>query len=62
MDSKEPKADYKEFLMSEVRYASLKLGFPELADQLFDQAAREARERYEAYKALAEMGAQPIKA
>ena len=62
LDSKEPKADYKEFLMSEVRYASLKLGFPELADQLFDQAAREARERYEAYKALAEMGAQPIKA
>ena len=37
-------------------------GFPELADQLFDQAAREARERYETYKALAEMGAQPIKA
>ena len=62
LDSKEPTADYKEFLMSEVRYSSLKLGFPDLADTLFEQAAKEARERYETYKTLAELGAQPIKA
>ena len=62
LDSKEPKADYKEFLMGEVRYSSLKLKFPKLADQLFDQAAREAKERYEAYRTLAETGAQPVKA
>ena len=62
LDSKEPKASYRDFLLSEVRYAALKQGFPDLADALFDQAEKEARERYEAYKALAEMGPQPIKA
>ena len=62
LDSKAPTADYKEFLMTENRYRALKLKFPEIADQLFDQAAREAKERYENYKALAEMGAQPVKA
>ena len=62
LDSKEPKASFKEFLSSEVRYASLKQNFPEIADSLFDQAEKEARQRYNAYKALAEMGAEPIKA
>ena len=62
LDSKAPTADYKEFLMTENRYRALKLKFPEIADQLFDQAAREAKERYENYKALAEMGAQSVKA
>ncbi|MBR1673026.1 MAG: pyruvate-flavodoxin oxidoreductase [Fretibacterium sp.] len=62
LDSKAPTADYKEFLMTENRYRALKLKFPEIADELFDQAAREAKERYENYKALAEMGAQPVKA
>ena len=62
LDSKAPTKDYKEFLMSEVRYASLKLGFPDIADQLFEQAAQEARERYETYKAMAEMGPVPVKA
>ncbi|NLL35991.1 MAG: pyruvate:ferredoxin (flavodoxin) oxidoreductase [Fretibacterium sp.] len=62
LDSKEPKSDYKEFLMTEVRYAALKQGFPDIADSLFEQAAREARERYETYKALAEAGSEPIKA
>ena len=62
LDSKPPKSDYKEFLMGEVRYSSLKLGFPDIDDKLFDQAAEEAKERYAAYKALAEMGAQPVAA
>jgi pyruvate-ferredoxin/flavodoxin oxidoreductase len=62
LDSKEPKTSFKEFLESEVRYASLKQGFPEVADTLFDQAEKEARQRYNAYKALAELGAEPIKA
>ena len=48
--------------MGEVRYSSLKRGFPEIADQLFDQAEREAKERYETYKALAEMSALPVEA
>lgn len=62
LDSKEPKASFKEFLESEVRYASLKKSFPEVADALFTQAEKEARERYNAYKALAEMGTEPVKA
>jgi pyruvate-ferredoxin/flavodoxin oxidoreductase len=62
LDSKEPKTSFKEFLESEVRYASLKQSFPEIADGLFDQAEKEARQRYEAYKTLAELGAEPIKA
>ncbi|MDR3265527.1 MAG: pyruvate:ferredoxin (flavodoxin) oxidoreductase [Synergistaceae bacterium] len=62
LDSKEPKASFKEFLESEVRYASLKQSFPEVADHLFEQAEREARQRYNAYKVLAELGAEPIRA
>ena len=71
LDSKAPKlfddADeflkaYKEFIMGEVRYSSLKRGFPAIAEELFDRNAAEARERYETYKALAEMGAQPAPA
>ncbi|MDR1620864.1 MAG: pyruvate:ferredoxin (flavodoxin) oxidoreductase, partial [Synergistaceae bacterium] len=62
LDSKEPKTSFKEFLESEVRYASLKQSFPEIADALFDRAEKEARQRYNAYKALAELGAEPIKA
>ena len=62
LDSKEPKADFKEYLMSEVRYASLKKEFPETADELFDKATRDAKERYEIYKQLAEMGKEPVKA
>ena len=62
LDSKEPKADFKDFLNSEVRYASLKNEFPEVAAELFEKAAKDARERYEIYKALAEMGKQPVQA
>ena len=50
LDSKEPKGfgdeaafvkDYKEFLLGEVRYSSLKRGFPAIADELFDRNAAE---------------------
>ena len=54
--------DYKDFLLGEVRYSSLKRGFPAIADELFDRNAAEARERYLTYKALAEMGAIPAAA
>ena len=71
LDSKAPKLfddeaefvkAYKEFLLGEVRYSSLKRGFPAIADELFDRNCEEARERYLTYKALAEMGAQPAPA
>ena len=50
VDSKDPVADFKEFLMGEVRYASLKRQFPEIADALFDKTAKDAAERRESYK------------
>lgn len=53
LDSKEPKANFKDFLMGEVRYASLAKAFPEAADQLFEKTERDAVERYEKYKKLA---------
>lgn len=54
LDSKEPKGSFEDFLMSEIRYSSLKITFPEIADQLFKNAAEQARERYETYKKLSE--------
>ena len=53
MDSKEPKGDFQKFLMGENRYASLKLAFPEKAQQLYDKAERDAKERYQSYVTLA---------
>ena len=53
MDSKEPTMDFKEFLMGEVRYSSLKQQFPEQAEELFEKTAQDAKERLENYKRLA---------
>ena len=53
LDSKEPKGDFKEFLMGEVRYASLAKSFPEAADALFEKTKADAMERLENYKKLA---------
>ena len=61
LDSKEPKAGFKEYLESETRYSSLKQEFPAVADALFAQAEKEARQRYGAYKTLAELGAEAVK-
>ena len=54
LDSKEPKADLKEFLMGEVRYSSLTRSFPENAETLFQKAAEDGKERYAFYKKMAE--------
>lgn len=53
LDSKEPTASYKDFLMSEVRYSSLTRSFPDRAEVLFEMAEKSAKERYEGYKRLA---------
>ncbi|WP_312201732.1 pyruvate:ferredoxin (flavodoxin) oxidoreductase, partial [Anaerospora hongkongensis] len=52
LDSKEPTADFREFLMGEVRYSSLKKQFPEQAEQLFAKTEKDAAERRESYKRL----------
>ncbi|MCM8711721.1 pyruvate:ferredoxin (flavodoxin) oxidoreductase [Clostridium sp. SYSU_GA19001] len=53
LDSKEPTASFREFLLGEVRYASLLKVFPEQAEALFEKTEKDAKERYEAYKRLA---------
>ncbi|MGI6192848.1 MAG: pyruvate:ferredoxin (flavodoxin) oxidoreductase [Christensenellales bacterium] len=54
LDSKPPKADYKDFIMGEVRYASLAKLFPETAETLFEKADKEAKEKRAYYEKLAD--------
>lgn len=53
LDSKEPSASFRDFLMSEVRYSSLKRAFPDVAEELFAKAERDAQERLQEYQRLA---------
>lgn len=53
LDSKEPKANFRDFLMGEVRYASLAQTFPETAEKLFKKTEEDALERYNKYKKFA---------
>ena len=54
LDSKEPTADFRTFLMGENRFASLKKSRPELAEKLFTQAEKDSRARLALYKKLSE--------
>ncbi len=54
LDSKEPKMEYEAFLKNEIRYRSVLQDYPEIARELFAQAAQEAKKRFEYYKKLAE--------
>ncbi len=54
LDSKQPTADYQEFLKKEVRYTSLMLQNPERAEALFKKAEKEAVEKYQHLKELVE--------
>ena len=47
LDSSQPTDSYRDFLMGEVRYNSLKLRFPEEAETLFTKGEESAKERYE---------------
>ena len=53
LDSKDPVGNFKDFLMGEVRYASLKTVFPDKADDLFDKTEKDMADRLAAYKQLA---------
>ncbi len=56
IDSKEPKWDkFRNFLMGEVRYTSLKLTFPDVAEELFTAAEEDAKWRYRRYRMLADI-------
>ena len=53
LDSKEPDwSEFKNFLLGEVRYASLQKSFPEEAKILFEVAEKDAKWRYNSYRRL----------
>ena len=54
LDSKEPTASFKDYLLGEVRYSSLMKVFPEKAELLFAKTEKDAKERLEGYKKLAQ--------
>ena len=53
LDSKEPKASFRDFIMGQVRYSALAKQFPQEAEELFTLTERFAKERYEDYKRIA---------
>ena len=54
LDSKEPSASYRDFIMGEVRYNSLTRSFPDRAEKLFANAEKFAEEKYAKLKKMAE--------
>nr|MCR4600567.1 pyruvate:ferredoxin (flavodoxin) oxidoreductase [Clostridia bacterium] len=54
LDSKEPKASFRDFILNEVRFSQLTRTFPDTAEELFTKAEEDAKERYRTYKNLAE--------
>ena len=54
LDSKEPKEDFQEFLMGQIRYTSLAKQFPKEAEELFAKAEQDAKDRWKYYKELAD--------
>ena len=56
LDSKEPSGDFKEFLLGEVRYSSLTRTFPDKAEELFEKAEADMKDRFETYRRLAGKG------
>lgn len=53
LDSKEPTANYQEFLEGETRYASLKKMYPDIAEKLFTINEQQAKQRLQTYQSLA---------
>ena len=54
LDSKEPKASFRDFIRSESRYTALEVTFPDIAEELFAKTEQDAKERYETYRKMAE--------
>ena len=52
--TREPKGNFRDFIMSEVRFSSLTRTFPETAEELFEKTEESAKERLNTYIALAD--------
>jgi pyruvate:ferredoxin (flavodoxin) oxidoreductase, homodimeric len=55
IDSKEPTGSFRDFINGEIRYASLATIFPDIAEGMFTEAEKNAKDRYETYRRLADM-------
>ncbi len=55
LDSKEAKKSFRDFLLSEIRFSQIQTTFPDIAEELFSKAEKDARDRYQSYKRLADM-------
>ena len=53
LDSKEPTANYHDFLIGETRYSSLVKTQPQIAEKLFEKTEEDSKARLEKYKKLA---------
>ncbi|MCQ2560585.1 MAG: pyruvate:ferredoxin (flavodoxin) oxidoreductase [Clostridia bacterium] len=53
LDSKDPTGSFREFIMDQVRYASLSKEFPETAEAMYQKAEADAKARLAGYKARA---------
>jgi pyruvate-ferredoxin/flavodoxin oxidoreductase len=54
LDSKEPAASFRDYIMNQVRYSSLAKEFPDVAEELFAATEEDAMERLAGYRKLAE--------
>ena len=54
LESKEPTYNFRDFIMGEVRYATLAKQFPDTAEKLYVRAEQDAKDRYEMHKKLAQ--------
>ncbi len=54
LDSRPPKASYRDFLLGETRYTVLMNQFPKEAERLFAKAEQDAKDRYESYVRMKE--------
>jgi pyruvate-ferredoxin/flavodoxin oxidoreductase len=55
LDSKEPTASFREFLLGETRYTTLQKQFPEAAEELFSLAEEQSKDRYNGYVRMTKM-------
>ena len=53
IDSKDPTGSFREFIMEQVRYSSLASEFPDTAEELFNLAETNSKERLQGYKKMA---------
>ena len=53
LDSKEPTESFRDYLLGEVRFASLQKVRPQLAEELYQKTEADAMERLANYKKLA---------